>query len=118
LRPYVKLLGSQLGKNALNKQEMLHQDVYKRLVKVYNDESQEDLKTLPHTHEMYAKWDLKPDVPSSFDILDARDISDIMAYLYYHLKDRLRDCNKLGSHDVFQNYVQTKPYLFVYYQSL
>jgi hypothetical protein len=24
----------------------------------------------------------------------------------------------LGSHDVFQNYVQTKPYLFVYYQSL
>jgi hypothetical protein len=84
---------------------MRHQDVYERLAKVYNDESREDLKTLPHTHKMYAKWNLKPDVPSSFDILSARDISDIMVYLNYHFKDKMRDCNKSGSHDVFQNYV-------------
>jgi hypothetical protein len=41
-----------------------------------------------------------------------------MVYLNYHFKDKMRDCNKSGSHDVFQNYVWTKPYLFVYYQSL
>jgi hypothetical protein len=41
-----------------------------------------------------------------------------MGYLNYHFKDKLHDCNKSGSHDVFQNYVQTKHYLFVNYQSL
>lgn len=55
MHPYVKLIGSQPGKNALDKREMLHQDVYERLAKVYNDESREDLKTLPHTHEMCEK---------------------------------------------------------------
>lgn len=69
VRPYVIKLGSQPGKDALDKREILHQSVFERLAKVYNDEAREDLKTLPYTHDMYAKWNLSPNIPSYFDHL-------------------------------------------------
>jgi hypothetical protein len=119
VRPYVIKLGSQPGKDALDKREILHQSVFERLAKVYNDEAREDLKTLPYTHEMYAKWNLSRNIPSYFDHdLTALDISQILDFINFHYKDRMRDCRRSGSHDEFYNFVRTKPFLFVYHQCL
>jgi hypothetical protein len=118
VRPHVIKLGSQPGKNALDKREFLHQAVFEKLAEVYNDELRDDHKSLPYRHEMYAKWNINANIPSKFDPLTALYISEILDFINYHYKDRMRDCRKSGNHDVYQNFVRTKPYLFLYHHRL
>jgi hypothetical protein len=67
---------------------------------------------------MYAEWNIHANIPSKFDSLTALDISETLDFIHYHHKDRMRKCRRSGNHDVYQNFVRTKPYLFAYHQCL
>jgi hypothetical protein len=118
VRPYVIKLGSQPNKSALDKRELLHQPIFDKLAEVYNDESRNDLKSLPYTHEMYAKCNVHANIPSKFDPLTARDISESLDFINYNYRISMQNCRKSGSHDDFHNFVRNKPYLLTYHQCL
>jgi hypothetical protein len=93
VRPYVIKLGSQPNKSALDKRELLHQPIFDKLAEVYNDESRNDLKSLPYTHEMYAKCNVHANIPSKFDPLTARDISESLDFINYHYRISMQNCS-------------------------
>jgi len=111
-------LGHQPTARALDKRELVHQDIFEALVKIYNDKSREDILKLPHPHDFFSKTKVADDIASNFDPLTPLEFSEIFDFINYHYKVALRNSTKSGKHAPFQNYVRTQPYLYAYYLCL
>jgi hypothetical protein len=118
IRHLVVRLGHQPTARALDKRELLHQDIFEALVKIYNDKSREDILKLPHPHDFFSKTKVADDIASNFDPLTPLEFSEIFDFINYHYKVALRNSTKSGKHAPFQNYVRTQPYLYAYYLCL
>lgn len=118
VRHLVVRLGNQPTVSAVDKRDFLHQDIFEALVKIYNDGSREDILKLPHKHDFFDKTKVADDIASKFDPLTPLEFSEIFDFLNYHYKVALRNSKKSGNHSPFQNFVQTRPYIFAYYLCL
>ena len=115
-RPHVVKIGSNPTMAALDSRQFLHKAIYDILLLSYNDTTNNAISGFAFPEVVYFEQaGVCIDIPSDFDVLTSRDISDIVGYLNFHYQVAHRKNKSSGCHDDFANFVGMHPYTYYYH---
>ena len=116
IRPHVVIIGSNPTMATLDSCQFLHRVFYNILLLSSNDTTNNAISGFSFPEVVYFEQaGVCIDVPSDFDVLTSRDISDVMGYLHFHYQVLHRKNNASGCHDDFANFVGMHPYTYYYH---
>jgi hypothetical protein len=118
LRPYVCQLGTNPLAVDLGTAGFLHEAIYNKLASVYNDSSQESLKSFLVNHDIYVTAGIQREAPATFDQLSALAVSQGIDFINKHYRKAKRNQGLSGNHKPFDAYCDNRPYLLLYDKSL
>jgi hypothetical protein len=118
LRHYVLRLGLNPSAVQLGTSSFLHEDVYNQLANVYNDATNESLKSFKLDNEIYISAGVKTDAPATFEQLPALAFCQAMNFINKHYRALVRRRLSSGNHKPFDQYCRDRPYLLLYYNNI
>jgi hypothetical protein len=101
----------------LDKGQLPFQELWKSLSEAYNDETNEYLKTLGDTDNIYSIY-ANEDEPSDFDYLNDEDMSVVDSYVNHWYGKCRRNMSVSGQNGHIEDYIFGKGWLLFYHNKL
>ena len=118
LRPHVIKLGNNPDIQKIDSRNFLHEDIWNIIAVEYNNQAHPDLKTFDKNDTFYEASNVPEDVPSHFNKLTPRELSQLMAHINDHYKQAVRKQRTSGNHFPITKYIGARPWLLLYNKSL